>query len=71
MSEMDGRPVLVLTTKITVTNGHIDGSVRVAGRPEHAFSGWAELFAVLTMLVSDTDAGSAAGDPGASGRNDC
>lgn len=64
---MDGRQVLVLTTELTVTDGHITGSVRVAGRPDEAFSGWAELFAVLTMLVSDSDAGSSADGRDASG----
>ncbi len=45
---------LVLTAEITVTNGHIDGTVRAAGHPGQMFSGWSELFGVLTRLVGET-----------------
>jgi hypothetical protein len=53
MTQMDGRQVLKLTTQITITGGHIDGVVRVSGGPGQVFSGWSELFAVLTRLVSE------------------
>jgi hypothetical protein len=52
MTLMDGRQVLKLTTRITITDGHIEGVVRVSGGPGQVFSGWSELFAVLTQLVS-------------------
>lgn len=60
---MDEGQVLVLTAEVTVTDGHIDGSVRVTGRPAEVFSGWSELFAVLTQLV--TEAGGPSDNPGA------
>jgi hypothetical protein len=53
MTQMDGRQVLKLATQITITDGHIDGVVRVSGGPGQAFSGWSELFAALTQLVSE------------------
>jgi hypothetical protein len=63
MNQMDDRQVLVLTAEITVNGGHIDGCVRVARRPVQVFSGWSELFAVLTQLVSG--AGGTSDNPGA------
>ena len=44
---------LTLTAEITVTDGHIDGTVRTAGQPGQIFSGWSELFGVLTRLVGE------------------
>lgn len=70
LSQMDGSQLLVLTTEISVTDGHITGSVRVAGQPDQAFSGWAELFAVLTTLVSDSGQGRTGDDIGGQRRAD-
>jgi hypothetical protein len=55
-------PRLMLTAQITVTGEHIEGTVRAAGRPAQAFSGWSELFAVLLALTSQ--AGPDATTPG-------
>jgi hypothetical protein len=57
---------LVLTAEITVTDGHIDGTVRAPGQPGEMFSGWSELFGALTRLVGE--AGCPAADPDASSR---
>jgi len=55
MGLMKKNRAVVLTAEITVTDGHIDGTVCAAGQPGHLFSGWSELFGVLTRLVGDTD----------------
>jgi hypothetical protein len=55
MEPMNDHRALVLTAEITITDGHIDGTVRASGRPGHAFSGWSELFGVLTRLVGEAD----------------
>ena len=44
---------MVVTAEITVTDEQIEGTVRGAGRPAQAFSGWSELFAVLLALTSE------------------
>ena len=46
---------IVLTAEIVVTDGHIDGTVRTHGQPGQIFSGWSELFGVLTRLVGEAD----------------
>jgi hypothetical protein len=51
MAAMNVHRQLLLTAEITVTDGHIDGTVRAPGQPGQMFSGWSELFGVLTRLV--------------------
>ena len=46
---------LVLTAEITVTDGHIGGTVRAPGQPGQLFSGWSELFGALTRLIGEPD----------------
>jgi hypothetical protein len=55
MGSMNDHHALVLTAEITVTDGHIDGTVHAAGQPGQMFSGWSELFGVLTRLVGEAD----------------
>ena len=55
MGSMNDHHALVLTAEITVTDGHIDGTVHAAGQPGQIFSGWSELFGVLTRLVGEAD----------------
>ena len=52
---MNAHHAIVLTAEIVVTDGHIDGTVRAPGHPGQMFSGWSELFGVLTRLVGDAD----------------
>jgi len=53
MESMNDHHELMLTAEIMVTDGHIDGTVRAAGQPSQIFSGWSELFGVLTRLVGE------------------
>jgi len=55
MGSMNVHRAIVLTAEITVTDGHIDGTVRAQGQPGQLFSGWSELFGVLTRLVGEAD----------------
>jgi hypothetical protein len=55
MGSMNVHRAIVLTAEITVTEGHIDGTVRAQGQPGQMFSGWSELFGVLTRLVGEAD----------------
>src|ERR1700730_3671983 len=51
-SGVSGPTRLVVTAEITVTGEQVQGTVRGAGCPAQAFSGWSELFAVLLALIS-------------------
>jgi len=53
MGSMNDHRELMLTAEITVTDGHIDGTVCATGQPGQNFSGWSELFGVLTRLVGE------------------
>ena len=60
---MDASRELVITAEITVTGGHIGGTVRAPGQPGQLFSGWSELFGALTRLIGEPDSPSEDPDP--------
>jgi hypothetical protein len=63
MARVKGPVRLVLTVEFDAIAEPVEGLVRSAGRPDQAFSGWSELFAVLIALTSEAGGDEVASDP--------
>jgi hypothetical protein len=48
----DGGRIVLRLEVVSGDQEPLTGAVRLAGGPEHEFSGWSELFAVLQTLLA-------------------